>query len=60
MITRSNDEELRKQITDELYQPVYDITKQALPKQERHDAFDKIIADFLEKVRHNTYGPLCR
>ena len=44
-----NDEELRKQITDELYQPVYDITKQALPKQERHDAFDKIIADFLEK-----------
>ena len=44
-----NDEELRKQITDELYQPVYDITKQALPKQERHDAFDQIIADFLEK-----------
>ena len=44
-----NDEERRKQITDELYQPVYDITKQALPKQERHDAFDKIIADFLEK-----------
>ena len=44
-----NDEELRKQITDELYQPVYDITKQALAKQERHDAFDKIIADFLEK-----------
>ena len=44
-----NDEELRKQIADELYQPVYDITKQALPKQERHDAFDKIIADFLEK-----------
>ena len=44
-----NDEELRKQITDELYQPVYDITKQALPKQERHDAFDKVIADFLEK-----------
>ena len=44
-----NDEELRKQIADELYQPVYDITKQALPKQERHDAFDQIIADFLEK-----------
>nr|WP_315346079.1 polyribonucleotide nucleotidyltransferase [Hoylesella enoeca] len=44
-----NDEELRKQIADELYQPVYDITKQALPKQERHDAFDEIIADFLEK-----------
>ena len=44
-----NDEDLRKQISDELYQPVYDVTKQALPKQERHDAFDKILADFLEK-----------
>ena len=44
-----NDEDLRKQMNDELYQPVYDVTKQALPKQERHDAFDKIVADFLEK-----------
>lgn len=44
-----NDEDLRQQMNDELYQPTYDITKQALPKQERHDAFDKIIADFLEK-----------
>ena len=44
-----NDEDLRKQINDELYQPVYDVTKQALAKQERHDAFDKIVTDFLEK-----------
>ena len=44
-----NDEDLRQQMNDELYQPAYDVTKQALPKQERHDAFDKIIADFLEK-----------
>ena len=44
-----NDEDLRKQMNDELYQLVYDVTKQALPKQERHDAFDKIVADFLEK-----------
>ena len=44
-----NDEDLRKQMNDELYQPVYDVTKQALPKQERHDAFDKIVTDFLEK-----------
>ena len=44
-----NDEELRKQMNDELYQPVYDVTKQALAKQERHDAFDKIVTDFLEK-----------
>ena len=44
-----NDEDLRKQMNEELYQPVYDVTKQALAKQERHDAFDKIVTDFLEK-----------
>ena len=44
-----NDEDLRKQMNDELYQPVYNVTKQALDKQERHDAFDKIVSDFLEK-----------
>lgn len=44
-----NDEDLRQKINTQLYQPVYDVTKQALPKQERHDAFDKIVADFLEK-----------
>ena len=44
-----NDEDLRKQIHAELYQPAYDIIHQTLPKQERNDAFDKAIADFLEK-----------
>ncbi|KGI61249.1 polyribonucleotide nucleotidyltransferase [Prevotella sp. S7 MS 2] len=44
-----NDEDLRKQMNDELYQPVYDINKQALEKHVRHDAFDKILADFIEK-----------
>ena len=44
-----NDEDLRKQINDELYQPVYDITKQALDKHARQDAFDKIIEDFKAK-----------
>ena len=44
-----NDEDLRKQMNDELYQPVYNVTKQALAKQERHDAIDKIVSDFLEK-----------
>ena len=44
-----NDEDLRKRMNDELYQPVYDVTKQALAKQERHDAFDKIVTDFLER-----------
>ena len=44
-----NDEDLREKMNNELYQPVYDITKQALPKQERHDAFDKVLIDFLEE-----------
>ncbi len=44
-----NDEDLRQQIHAELYQPAYDIIHQTLPKQERNDAFDKTIADFLEK-----------
>lgn len=44
-----NDDELRQQIKDELYKPVYDVNRQALEKHARHDAFDKIIADFLEK-----------
>ncbi len=44
-----NDEALREQMNKELYQPAYDITKQALPKQDRADAFEKILADFKEK-----------
>lgn len=44
-----NDEELREQIKNELYQAVYDVNRQALEKQARHDAFDKILADFVEK-----------
>ena len=43
-----NDEELREQIKKELYTPVYDVNKQALEKHARMDAFDKILADFLE------------
>ena len=44
-----NDEDLRKQIHDELYQPAYDIIHKTLPKQERNGAFDQTLADFLEK-----------
>ena len=44
-----NDEDLRKQINDELYQPAYDVTKQALEKHARQEAFDKIIEDFKAK-----------
>lgn len=44
-----NDEELREQIKSELYKPAYDINYQALEKHARQDAFDKVLADFLEK-----------
>ena len=44
-----NDEELRQQIKDELYQPTYDLVKQALPKKEREESFKQLITDFLEK-----------
>ncbi len=44
-----NDEELREQIKSELYKPAYDINHQALEKHARQDAFDKVLADFLEK-----------
>ena len=43
-----NDEELREQMNKELYQPAYDVTKQALEKHARAEAFDKILADFKE------------
>ncbi len=44
-----NDEQLREQMNKECYQPAYDVTKQALEKQERAEAFEKILADFKEK-----------
>ena len=44
-----NDEDLRKQIHAELYDATYEVNRKALPKQERNEAFDKIIADFIEK-----------
>ena len=44
-----NDEDLRKQIHTELYDATYEVNRKALPKQERNEAFDKIIADFIEK-----------
>ena len=41
-----NDEELRQQLREECYQPAYDVTKQALEKQARAEAFEKIREDF--------------
>ena len=44
-----NDEDLRERMNKELYQPAYDVTKQALEKHARAEAFDKILDDFKEK-----------
>ena len=44
-----NDEALRERMNKELYQPAYDITKQALEKQQRAEAFEKLLEDFKEK-----------
>ena len=44
-----NDEELRERMNKELYPKAYEITKQALEKQERADAFEKILTDFKEQ-----------
>ena len=44
-----NDEALRERMNKELYQPAYDIIKQALEKQARAEAFEKLLADFKEK-----------
>ncbi len=44
-----NDEELREQVNKECYQPAYDITKQALEKHARAEAFEKIREDFKER-----------
>lgn len=43
-----NDEELREQMNKELYQKAYDVTKQALEKHARAEAFEKILTDFKE------------
>ena len=44
-----NDEALREQMQKECYQAAYDVTKQALEKHARAEAFEKILADFKEK-----------
>ena len=41
-----NDEELREQVKTTCYQPAYDVTKQALEKHARAEAFEKIREDF--------------
>lgn len=41
-----NDEELREQVKNVCYQPAYNVTKQALEKHARAEAFEKIREDF--------------
>ncbi len=41
-----NDEDLRQQLRETCYQPAYDVTKQALEKHARAEAFEKIREDF--------------
>ena len=43
-----NDEELRQQIHDDCYQKAYNVTKQALEKHARAEAFENILAEFKE------------
>ncbi len=43
-----NDEELRADVAKVCYQPAYDVTKQGLGKQERTEAFQKIVEDYKE------------
>ena len=50
-----NDEDLREQVKKECYQPAYDVTKQALEKHQRAEAFEKIREDF--KVKYMTEHP---
>ena len=43
-----NDDELKADLQAKCYQPAYDVTKQALEKHERAEAFEKIREDYKE------------
>ncbi len=46
----TNDEELRERVNKETYDKVYAVAKSFMGKQERNEAFDQIIADFMETI----------
>ncbi|MCQ2272123.1 MAG: polyribonucleotide nucleotidyltransferase [Bacteroidales bacterium] len=46
----NNDEELRERVNKETYDKVYAIAKSFMGKHERNDAFDAILAEFLETI----------
>lgn len=43
-----NDEELKKDVHDKLYQKVYDIAKTTNAKHERKEAFDEVIQEYID------------
>jgi polyribonucleotide nucleotidyltransferase len=45
-----NDEELRQRMHDELTEPVYQVSKSCSQKHVRSEAWDKILADFIETL----------
>ncbi|MBO4488326.1 MAG: polyribonucleotide nucleotidyltransferase [Bacteroidales bacterium] len=46
----TNDEEIRERIQKETYDKVYAVAKSFMGKQARNDAFDQILADFMETI----------
>lgn len=46
----TNDEELRQRVKDETYDKVVAVASQPTSKQERTEAFEQILADFLETI----------
>jgi polyribonucleotide nucleotidyltransferase len=51
-----HDETLREKIYKTFYEPVYTIAKSALPKQDRSDAFKKLVDDYLAALPQNQEG----
>jgi len=52
----TNDEDLRKLVHAELYQKIYDLAKQTLPKHERSDGFDAIRQTYIDALPLNEKG----
>ncbi len=46
----TNDDELRERVNRETYDKVYAIAKSFMGKQERNDAFDQILEEFMETI----------
>ncbi|MCQ2283300.1 MAG: polyribonucleotide nucleotidyltransferase [Bacteroidales bacterium] len=46
----TNDEEIRERLNKETYDKVYAVAKSFMGKQARNEAFDQILADFMETI----------